>query len=86
MELNLIKLKDQKGKIMQKKHFPVALEQDKDGVFIVSCPLFKGCHSYGHTIDEAIENIIEAIACCYEEEADENQTQFLGIRDVEIAV
>lgn len=34
-----------------KKHYPVIIEQDKDGVYIVECPLFKGCRSYGHNID-----------------------------------
>ena len=47
-----------------KKHYPIIIEQDKDGVFIVQCPLFRGCRSYGDTIDEAIENIKEAIKVC----------------------
>ncbi len=51
-----------------KKHFPVIIEQDKDGVYIVECPLFKGCRSYGHTIDEAVANIKEAIAVCAAED------------------
>ena len=70
---------------MKKKHFPITLEQDKDGVFIASCPSFKGCHSYGYTIDEAIKNITEAIEVCYEEDDDE-QTTFIGMRDIEIAI
>ena len=74
-----------KGKDMKKKHFPVTLEQDKDGVFIASCFSFKGCHSYGYTIDEAIENITEAIEVCYEEVKDE-ETTFIGMRDIEIAI
>lgn len=49
---------------MSGKHYPVVLEQDADGVFIVACPTFKGCRSYGHTIDEAMANIREAIAVC----------------------
>lgn len=68
-----------------KKHFPVTIEQDKNGVFIVTCPVFKGCHSYGYTIDEAIENITEAIEVCYED-ADEEQTIFIGMRDIELAI
>lgn len=51
----------------------MTLEQDKDGVFIVSCPVYKGCRSYGYTIDEAIENITEAIEVCYEEAEDEQK-------------
>ena len=69
-----------------KKHFPIIIEQDKDGVYIVGCPLFKGCRSYGHTIDEAVENIKEAIEVCAEEDYIENQPTFIGIRDIELAI
>ena len=71
---------------MKRKHFPIIIEQDVDDVFIVTCPVFKGCHSYGYTIDEAIENITEAIGSCMEDTRVEEQTQFIGIRDIEIAV
>jgi predicted RNase H-like HicB family nuclease len=69
-----------------KKHFPIIIEQDKDGVYIVECPLFKGCRRYGHTIDEAVENIKEAIEVCAEEDYMENQPTFVGIRDIELAI
>ena len=68
-----------------KKHYPIIIEQDKDGVFIVQCPLFKGCRSYGHSIDEAIENIKEAIEVCIEEDDFTDQPTFIGIRDIEMA-
>ena len=42
---------------MQKFHFPIIIEMDEDGYYIVSCPIFKGCHTYGETIEEALENI-----------------------------
>ncbi|NMC58938.1 MAG: type II toxin-antitoxin system HicB family antitoxin [Candidatus Methanofastidiosa archaeon] len=32
---------------------------DKDGVYIVSWPQLKGCHSYGETIEEAMELCLE---------------------------
>jgi len=35
----------------------IIIEVDEDGYYIVSCPLFRGCHSYGKTIEEALENI-----------------------------
>lgn len=65
---------------MNRKHFPVIIEQDKDGVYIVSCPIIRGCHSYGHTVDEAVDNIIEAIQVCLEDEAAaaDTTTQFIG--------
>lgn len=68
-----------------KKHFPIIIEQDKDGVFIVQCPSFKGCRSYGATIDEAIENIKEAIEVCVEDADSVDQSTFIGVRDIELA-
>jgi predicted RNase H-like HicB family nuclease len=38
---------------MKSIHVPIIIETDVDGIFIVSCPQFKGCHTYGKTIDEA---------------------------------
>ncbi|MBW1649569.1 MAG: type II toxin-antitoxin system HicB family antitoxin [Deltaproteobacteria bacterium] len=49
------------------KHYPIIIEQDTDGFFIVTCPFFKGCRSYGKTIDEAMDNIKEAVELCAEE-------------------
>lgn len=46
---------------------PIVAEMDEDGYYIVSCPQFKGCHSYGETIDGAMENIKEVIDMCLEE-------------------
>ncbi|HPC76694.1 MAG TPA: type II toxin-antitoxin system HicB family antitoxin [bacterium] len=65
-------------------HFPVIIEVDEDGYYIVSCPLFKGCHSYGETIDEALENIKEVIEMCLEETKTEELNEFVGLRDLEI--
>jgi len=58
-----------KMKITEEKmlHLPILVEQDEDNYYIVSCPVFKGCHSYGITIYEAIENIKEVIEICIEE-------------------
>jgi len=49
------------------RHFPIVLEQDVDGVYIVECPVFEGCRSYGSTLDEAMANIREAIELCMDE-------------------
>jgi len=72
---------------MKRIHLPIILEQDEDGFYVVSCPLFKGCHSYGETIEEAMENIKEVIEMCLEE----NQygiegNKFIGLRDLEVEV
>jgi len=55
------------------QHFPVLIEQDRDGVYLVECPVFQGCRSYGATIAEALENIKEAIAVCSDEETVEER-------------
>ena len=68
------------------RHLPIIVETDEDGVFIVSCPVFKGCHSYGKTIDEAIENIKEVIEMCLEDEdQSENLNRFIGFRELQIS-
>ena len=65
-------------------HFPILVELDEDGVFIVSCPSFQGCHSYGATIEEALENIKEVIEMCIEEERPMPVNRFVGFREMEI--
>ena len=73
--------------MLSKRHFPILVEQDVDGFFIVSCPLFQGCRSYGKTIDDALKNIQEVIELCLEEQQDEEPANvFIGIRDIEMAV
>ena len=41
--------------------FEVVLEPEEEGGYHVFCPALKGCHSYGTTKEEALENIKEAI-------------------------
>ena len=67
-------------------HLPIMVETDEDGVFIVSCPVFKGCNSYGKTIDEAIKNIKEVIEICMEEEKPGNLNRFIGFREIEVNI
>ena len=70
----------------QNFHFPILIEQDEDSVYIVSCPVFKGCHSYGHTIDEAMVNIQEVIEMYLEDEKPSSLNHFIGFRELQIAV
>ena len=46
---------------MAKYQFTVVIEQDEDGAYISSCPVLQGCHSFGDTYEEALQNIKEAI-------------------------
>lgn len=71
---------------MKKYTFPVIIETDEDGVYIASCPLFKGCHSYGNTIEEAIENIKEVIELCLEEIKEEELKGYIGTVTLEIPI
>ncbi len=52
---------------VKKLHLPIVIEMDEDGYYIASCPQFKGCHSYGETLEEALENIREVIEICLED-------------------
>jgi predicted RNase H-like HicB family nuclease len=74
---------DIKQKIL---HLPIIIEADEDNVFIVSCPVFKGCHSYGKTVEEALDNIKEVIEMCLEETQIENLNRFIGFREMEISI
>ena len=69
---------------MKKFHLPLIIETDEDGYYIISCPQFKGCHSYGSTIDEALINIKEVIDLCLEETTPEELNKFVGFREIEI--
>ena len=62
-------------------HLPIVIEQDEDDFFIVSCPVFKGCHSYGSTIDEALTNIEEVIEMCISEEKEKRQGETSSDKD-----
>ena len=46
---------------------PLFVEKDKQGFYVVECPLFDGCYSQGKTLDEAIKNIREVIHLILEE-------------------
>lgn len=45
----------------QAYNYTVILEKEADGGYHAFCPTLKGCHSQGDTVEEAIENITEAI-------------------------
>ena len=69
---------------MKTHHFPILIEQDEDNIYIVTCPTFKGCHSYGKTIDEAIQNIREVIEMCMEEQQIDDSNNFVCFREIEV--
>lgn len=46
--------------------YRVLIEQDEDGEFVAEVPALPGCISQGHTRQEALTNIKEAIAAYIE--------------------
>jgi predicted RNase H-like HicB family nuclease len=66
-------------------HLPILVEMDEDGYYIVSCPVFRGCHAQGKTIEEAISNIREVVEMCLEDEKEpKSHNRFVGFRELEI--
>ncbi len=74
----------ERTKNIEKYHLPIIIEMDEDGYYIVSCPLFKGCHSYGENVDEALKNIREVIEMCLEETDATDLNKFIGFRELEV--
>lgn len=71
-------------KLVGDRKFPVFLEKDEDGFYIVECPLFSGCYSQGRTMDEAMKNIKEVIELCLEEEANQERIRIYSPQEVSL--
>jgi predicted RNase H-like HicB family nuclease len=67
---------------------PVIVEMDEDNYYIVSCPFFKGCHSYGKTIDEAMNNLNEVIEICIAETGynSDPKNKYIGMREINYGI
>jgi predicted RNase H-like HicB family nuclease len=67
--------------------FKVIIQEAEEGGYIVSCPALPGCHSQGETIEEALENIKEAIIGCLESLMEEKLKGLEGkVRVVEVVI
>jgi predicted RNase H-like HicB family nuclease len=44
--------------------YRVVVEKGEDFGYVIHCPAIPGCHSQGNTMEEAIENIKDAIRGC----------------------
>jgi len=69
---------------IKNRQFPVIIEKDEDGFYVVECPLFRGCYSQGKSLDEALRNIKEVIELCLEEK--ENQEILKSYRPKELSL
>jgi predicted RNase H-like HicB family nuclease len=67
--------------------YPVFVEQDEEGYYIVSCPTFKACHADGETLDEALENLKQVIKLCQRVESKEElgTNKFIEFKMLQIA-
>ena len=71
------------------KHYtlPIIIERDADG-FFVSCPALQGCHSFGDTYDEALQNLKEALQVYLEAKLSLGETipADVGIEHVQVNI
>ena len=66
--------------------FPVTIDRDEDGVWVVECPSIPGCVSQGQTRDEALKNIQEAISLCLEVRAERGLPLTVETQQVEVTI
>ncbi len=65
--------------------FKVVIEKDEEvGGYVVSCPSLTGCFSQGETIEEALENIKEAIQACLESLAEDEIKSYLTKPSIQV--
>ena len=66
--------------------FPVTIDRDEDGVWVVECPSIPGCVSQGQTREEALKNVQEAIALCLEVRAERGLPLTVETQQVEVTI
>lgn len=66
--------------------YRVVLEKGEDFGYVVHCPAIPGCHSQGNTIEEAIDNIKDAIKGCISiiDEETEIEHKQLAVMEIEV--
>jgi len=66
--------------------FKVIIEPGEKSGYVAHCPAIPGCHSQGATVEEALENIKDAIVGCLEALNEMVQAQREGQIVTEVAV
>lgn len=68
--------------------YRVVIEKGEDFGFVIHCPAIPGCHSQGNTIEEALENIKDAIRGCLSvlDEEPISKDKEIGVMEVEVTV
>ena len=64
----------------------VTLQRDESGMIVAECPAIPGCVSQGHTEEQAIANVQEAIRGCLESRAAHGMPLTVAVREVEVAL
>jgi predicted RNase H-like HicB family nuclease len=78
---------DAKG--MTTYRYTIILDREPDGGFHAYCPALRGCHSQGDSLDEAIDNIREAMEAYLESVEAHGEPiprEDLLIKPVEVAI
>ena len=55
--------------------FKVIISNGEDGWLVIECPSLPGCISQGRTVEEALENIKDAIQGCLNVLGDKNDSR-----------
>lgn len=66
--------------------FPVTLDRDENGAWIVECPSIPGCVSQGSSRADALANIRDAIKVCLEVRAEQGLPLTVEMHQVEVTV
>ena len=74
---------------MNSYRYTVIIEHEEDGGYHAFCPVLKGCHAQGETIEETLENIQEAMEIYLESLIAHNEVipkEDILIKPVEVAL
>ena len=74
---------------MDKYNYTVILEREGDGGYHAFCPALRGCHTQGETLEEALNNVREAIEAYLESLRKHGQTmpvEDILIKPVEVSI
>lgn len=66
--------------------FPVTIEQDEAGFFVVECPSLPGCFSQGRTREEGLASIRRAIRLSLETRLVHDLAPQLEVAEVDVQV
>lgn len=66
--------------------YRVVIEKGEDFGYVAHCPAIPGCHSQGNTIEEAIDNIKDAIRGCLSALDEDLISEKNELASIEIAV